>query len=216
MKHSKLWLFTLLICGLSACQKDKGLRNQIDKTFTITGQVYEDCLLTKPYANGKIQITNKYTVDEEQPSPFEEIIDSQTDADGRFSFSFKGNVSNELYITPKDGYSAQLPVWVNKDVGKANLFDTNTYVTFVVKTSQPYANATLNITTYGIFDLKGPFTNGQELFKLEPFFGFYWDRTHSQLNGAFQYSFVKGGGRFNYNFNLCTKNQLIEVDLDKL
>lgn len=217
MKLLKLTLITLLLFGFFACQKD-GLDNQIGKTYTLTGQIYEDCLLTKPYANGHFQIKHLYTVDDEQPTStaFEEITDGQTDAQGRFTFSYKGNVHNTLYITPKGGYTVQLPHWVSKDVGKANLFDTNLYANFVVKTSQPYTNATLNITSHGVFDLQGPFTNGQILFSLKTFAGSYWDKTYSQFNGTFEYSFIRGGGRFNYTLNLCTKDQVVEVDLDKL
>lgn len=213
MKLGKLLQFTLLFCGLSACKKED-LNNPI--YYPLTGRVYQDCMLTKPYANGNIQILQSYTVEDEQPTPFEETIDVKTDSLGSFTFTYERENKNMLYLEPNGGYRVQLPVYVNKDIGQANLFDTNTYVTFVVKTSQPYSDKTLNITEYGIFDLKGPFTNGQVLFKLPPFQGFFWDQTITKRNGVFEYSFQKRGGRFNYSYYLCTKNQIIEVDLDKL
>lgn len=112
-----------------------------------------------------------------------------------------------------------LPPYVNRNLGAVNLGEKNLHVIIKVKTNKPYGNSDkLKISILNILykELSGPFTNGQIIDTIGTHSGFFWEETSTNTSVlSFYYSMNANYHTINYPYNLCSKNNVLEIDISE-
>ncbi len=207
--------FILLIL-FTSCEKDEDLN--YGKFFTIKGRAYNDCEHKLIMPNENLKVTRSFNYGDDSPT-YTETETISTDAEGYFELTYKALYDDFFNIEPASGgITLYLPKYENKDIGNVNLKDDSINVSFRIKTSKDYANASLYIPAFGINYRQGPFKDGEEIAVYHRFGRADWKEINGSIQSGIQYQFNSPSMKyFTFSFYPCKKDlQIIFVDLDRL
>ena len=217
-------LITILLIGLLislfCCCDTNNKYDHTNERYTLEGTVYVDCAKSIPYKNNKLELVHTYKIDSDDPGQTETIY-LPTNEYGKFSYEYVGHKSDswKLRIADTGKIEVSLPPYVNRNLGAVNLGEKNLHVILKVKTNKPFGTSDkLKIDMLGNFykELKGPFTNGQIIDTIDVHSGFFWGETSTNTSVlSFYYSMNANYHTINYPYNLCSKNNVLEIDISE-
>lgn len=206
----------ILLIFSTSCKKDE--EATYGKFFTIKGRVYNDCEHKLIMPNENLKVTRNFNYGDDSPT-YTETETITTNAEGYFELTYKALYDDFFNIEPASGgITLYLPKYENKDLGNINLKDDSVNVSFRIKTTKDYSDASLYIPAFGINYQKGPFKDGKEIAFFHRFGYADWKEINSIINNTIQYSFNGTGMEdFTYSFYPCKKDlHIVYIDLDRL
>ncbi len=210
-------MITLLsiLFTMNACAPVSNGNDHEGKTFKLEGTIFRDCANTIPYKNGKLTITNKYSVEIEDPGTTS-ITEINTDENGKYNFEYKAHYYDNLYLKSDTGdIVVNLPVYLNSNLGSVNLFENNAHIIVKIKTNKVFtAQDNLKIEMLDL-SINGPFYNGQIIDTIESHKLITWGNNEFQISLGFYYHLNYRAKMVNYKFQPCKNGfQILDLDID--